>query len=74
MAWKVGSLARTDEYFYYFIRPGSFALGFRAAGATAQIDVGVSTSSLDRGDITIEEIERMLANARMIPAGEADKK
>jgi hypothetical protein len=73
-AWKVGSLARPDEYFYYFVWPDSFALGFRAAGATARINVGISRSSLDRGDIAVEEIERMLASARMIPAGEADKK
>jgi hypothetical protein len=74
MLWEVGSLARTDEYFYYFIRPGSFALGFRTADATAEINVSVNRSSLDSGDITVEEIERMLAGARMIPAGEGDKK
>jgi hypothetical protein len=74
MVWKAGSLARTDEYFYYFVWPHSFAMGFRAAGLTARINVSVGRSSLDRGDITVEEIERILASARMIPASESDKK
>jgi len=73
MGWEVGSLARTDEYFYYFLRH-TFALGFRAEGMTAQIDVSVNKSSSDGGNITKEEIERVLASARVIPAGELDKK
>ncbi len=74
--WKVGSLARTDEYFYYFVWPDAypdFVLGFRAAGVTARIGVSVSKSSLDRGDITVDDIERILASARMIPTGESGK-
>jgi hypothetical protein len=74
MVWKAGSLPRTDEYFYYFVWPTSFTLGFRAAGTTAQIGVSVRKSSLDSGDITVEEVERILASARMIPARESDKK
>jgi len=77
MGWKVGNLARTDEYFYYFLGrgpyPDSFALGFRAEGITAEIDVGVERSSLDRGDITVEQIERILSSARVIPASELVK-
>jgi hypothetical protein len=77
MVWEVGTLARTDEYFCYFIRhpphPGC-ALGFRAEGMTAQIDVIVSKSSSDAGNITKEEIERILASARVIPASESAKK
>jgi hypothetical protein len=74
--WKVGSLSRNDEHFYYFLWPDpypDFVLGFRAAGVTAQIGVGVS-KSLDRGDITVEDIERILASARMTPAGALDNK
>jgi len=75
--WKVGSLARTDEYFYYFVGPDrypdDFALGFRAEGITAEIDVTVGRSSLDTGDITVEEIERILSSARVISASELVK-
>jgi hypothetical protein len=76
MRWDVGSLVRTDEYFYYFMWPTypAFALGFRAEGITAEIDVSVNKSSLDGGNVTKEEIERVLASARVIPAGELDKK
>jgi hypothetical protein len=77
MRWEVGSLARTDEYFYYFVRSTTypaFALGFQAEGVTAQIDVSVNKSSSDGGNITKEEIERMLASARVILASESDKK
>jgi hypothetical protein len=77
MAWEVGTLARTDEYFYYFIRHATyptFALGFGAEGMTARIDVSVSKSSSDGGNITKEDIERVLASARVIPASESDKK
>jgi hypothetical protein len=76
-AWKVGTLARIDEYFYYFVWPDSlpgFALGLRAADVTTRIDVSVSKTSLDNGDITVEDIERVLASARIMPAGESDKK
>jgi hypothetical protein len=75
--WKVGNLARTDEYFYYFVWPDprpEFELGFRAPGVTAQVHVDVSKASLDKGDISIADIERILASARMIPASESDKK
>jgi hypothetical protein len=76
MGWKVGSLARTDEYFYYFLWPSypTFKAGFRAEGMTAEVPVSVSKSSLEEGNITKEEIERVLASARVIPAGESDKK
>jgi hypothetical protein len=76
MVWQVGSLARTDEYFYYFLWPNSSTsvLGFRAEGMTAQIDVSVSKSSSDRGNITKEDVERLLASARVIPGSELDKK
>jgi hypothetical protein len=76
MAWEVGTLARTDEYFYYFLRPNisAFVLGFRAEGTTAEITVSVSRPSSEGGNITKEEIERVLASARVIPAGESDKK
>lgn len=77
MAWKVGRLARADEHFYYFLAPDRyphFALGFRAEGVTARIDVTVERSSLGRDDITVEEIERVLASARVIPADKSDKK
>jgi len=77
MGWKVGSLARTDEYFYYFLGrdpyPDDFALGFRAEGITVEIDVGVERSSLARGDITVEQIKRILSSARVIPASELVK-
>jgi hypothetical protein len=77
MGWKVGSLARADEYFYYFLGrgpdPHDFALGFRAEGITVEIDVTVERSSLDTGDITVEEIERILSSARVIPASELVK-
>jgi hypothetical protein len=77
MGWKVGSLARADEYFYYFLGrgpyPDSFALGFRAEGITAQIDVTAERSSLETGDITVEQIERILSSARVIPASELVK-
>ena len=76
MLWEVGTLARTDEYFCYFIRhpshPGC-ALGFRAEGMTAEIGVSVKSSS-DGANITNEEIERILASARVIPASESAKK
>jgi hypothetical protein len=76
MVWQVGSLARTDEYFYYFLWPkGSTSmLGFRAEGMTAEVQVSVSKSSLEEGTITKEDIERILASARVIPANESDKK
>jgi hypothetical protein len=77
MVWEIGSLARTDEYFYYFVRHATyptFALGFRAEGMTVEIDVSVGKSSSDGAKITKEEIERLLASARVIPAGESDKK
>jgi hypothetical protein len=73
MAWKVGTLARTDEYFYYFLGPdpyAHFALGFRAEDTTVRIDVTVEKSSLDRGDITVQDIERVLASARIVPASD----
>jgi hypothetical protein len=75
--WQVGSLARTDEYFYYFVWPDprpDFELGFRAPDITAQVHVNVSKASLDNGDIGIPEIECLLASARVIPAAEPDKK
>jgi hypothetical protein len=77
MRREVGSLARTDEYFYYFIRHATyptFELGFRAEGVTAQIDVSIGKSSADGGNITNEDIERLLASARVVPAGETEKK
>jgi len=70
--WKVGSLPRTDKYFYYFVWPDArpdFELGFQAPGITAQVHVNVGKASLDKGDISIADIERILASARMIPAG-----
>ena len=77
MGWKVGSLARADEYFYYFLGrdpyPDSFALGFRAEGITVEIDVTVERLSLETGDITVEEIERILSSARVISASELVK-
>jgi hypothetical protein len=77
MAWRVGSLARSDEHFYYFLRPDRyphFTLGFLAEGTTAQIDVTIDKASLDRGDIMVQDIERMLASARIVPASEAIKR
>jgi hypothetical protein len=76
MGWKVGSLARTDEYFYYFLWPkgSTSVLGFRAEGMTAEVQVSVSKSSLEEGTITKEDIERILASARVIPASESAKK
>jgi hypothetical protein len=77
MGWEVGSLARTDEYFYYFLQHASypaFVLGFLVEGLAAEIGVSVSKSSLDGGDITKGEIERILGSARVIAAGESDKK
>ena len=75
--WKVGSLARADEHFYYFLgpdhHPDDFALVFRSEGVTVRIDVAVEKSSLDRGDITVEEIKRILSSARVIPANELVK-
>jgi hypothetical protein len=72
--WKVGSLARADEYFYYFLGrdpyPHGFALVFRSEGITVRIGVAVEKSSLDTGDITVEEIKRILSSARVIPASE----
>jgi hypothetical protein len=50
------------------------ASGFRAEGMTAEIDVSVSKSSSEGANITKEEIERVLASARVIPANESDKK
>ncbi len=75
--WKVGSLARTDEHFYYFVWPDprpDFALGFQAPGITAQVHVNVGKASLDKGDISIADIERILASARVMPASESDTK
>jgi hypothetical protein len=77
MGWKVGSLARADEYFYYFLGrepyQHDFALGFRSEGITVEIDVTVEKSSLDTGDIAVDEIERMLSSARAVPASELVK-
>jgi hypothetical protein len=73
-AWKIGRLARTDEYFYYFVWPDSlpdFELGFRAPGVTAQVAVSVSKASLDKGEISIPEIERILASARITTSGKS---
>jgi hypothetical protein len=75
--WKVGSVARSDEHFYYFLSPDRyphFTLGFRAEGITAQIDVSVEKASLDRGDITMQDIERVLTSARIVPTNEAIKR
>jgi hypothetical protein len=77
MAWKVGSLARSDEHFYYLLSPDRyphFTLGFRSEGITAQIDVTVEKASLDRGDITMQDIERVLTSARIVPTNEAIKR
>jgi len=66
--WKIGQLARADEYFYYFVWPDAtpdFQLGFRAPGITARVEVGVSKASIDKGEIGIPEIERILASARI---------
>jgi hypothetical protein len=41
---------------------------------TAQIDVSIGKSSADGGNITNEDIERLLASARVVPAGETEKK
>jgi hypothetical protein len=41
---------------------------------TAEVQVSVSKSSLEEGTITKEDIERILASARVIPANESDKK
>jgi hypothetical protein len=76
MPWEAGTLARADEYFCYFIRHTPHlgcALGFRAEAMTAEIGVSVKSSS-DAGNITKEEIERILASARVIPASESAKK
>jgi hypothetical protein len=76
-AWKVGRLARADEYLYSFVWPDStpaFALALRGTGFTAQINVSVGKLSLDKGDITVEEIERILASARTIHISAPDKK
>jgi hypothetical protein len=74
MNWQVGSLARSDEYFYYFVRAAAWRLGFRAEDLTAQIDVSIGKSSLDEGTITVGEIERSLASARIMPTRGSDKK
>jgi hypothetical protein len=70
MAWKVGSLARSDEHFYYFLSPDRyphFALGFRAEGITAQIDVTVEKASLDGGDITCKTSSACLQARELCP-------
>jgi hypothetical protein len=74
--WKVGSLTRTDEYFYYFVWPAArpeFELGFKAPGVTAQVHVNVGKAALE-GDISVADIERILASARVISAGKSDNK
>jgi hypothetical protein len=68
MPWKIGHLDRSDDYFYYFVWPYSypaFELGFRALGVMAQVGVSVSKDSLEKGEISIPEIERILASARI---------
>jgi hypothetical protein len=42
--------------------------------ARTRIDVSVSKTPLDCGAIAVEDIERILASARMMPAAESDKK
>ena len=66
--FKIGRLERTDEYFYYFVWPSSlpdFEVGFRAPGLTARVEVNVSKAALDKGEISIPEIERVLSSARI---------
>ena len=72
--WKTGKLARTDEHYYYLVWPDSypdFVLGFQAAGISVHIHVAVAKSSLDKGDFTVQDIERILSSARMTPSGQA---
>jgi hypothetical protein len=76
MPWKDGNLARTDAYLYRFVsssKYSSFELVFAGQDLTAQIAAGISQSSLDRGDVTREQIERMLAGARISPATSGQK-
>ncbi len=77
MPWKAGSLARTDAYFYRFVSSSKyshFELVFAGQDLAAQIAAGVSQSSFDRGDVTREQIERVLAGARILPARTSDNK
>lgn len=73
--WKRGKLPRTDEYFYYFVLGSDpeFELAFLAAGETVEVRLEAPKSSFNKGDIKIEEIERILASARIAPAAEKSR-
>jgi hypothetical protein len=73
--WRRGTLARADDYFYYSVTGSypEFALAFRAAGATAEVNMNVPISAPAHGDIKLEDIkpediEHILANVQITPA------
>jgi hypothetical protein len=74
-AWRRGTLARADDYFYYSLTGAypEFSLAFRAAGATAEVHMNVPFSERAHGDIKLdaikpEDIEHILANVEITPA------
>lgn len=42
-------------------------------GLTVRVDVAVEKSSLNKGDITVQDIECVLASARVIPTSDRQK-
>ena len=68
--WRPGKLARGDKYLYFSVRDSypEFKAAFRESGETAEVDV-----SIDKGDFGVEQIERILASARIMPATDMKK-
>lgn len=67
--WKPGKLLRTDEYSYYYVLDSypEFTLVFHTPEQTVEVNLDVPKSSLDKGDVKIDEIERILSSARLAP-------
>jgi hypothetical protein len=68
--WKPGNLARSDNYLYYSVQDAypEFEVAFREWGETVEVDV-----SIENGGFRVEEIERILASARIMPAADMKK-
>jgi allantoicase len=71
-AYKQGKLSRSDQHLYYFYlwpntRLAEFNFVFNQAGVTANVRFEVDTESITKNSITVDDIERILASARVVP-------
>jgi hypothetical protein len=68
--WKPGNLGRSDKHLYYSVQDSypEFEVAFQEWGETVEVDV-----SVEKGGFGVEEIERILASARIMPAADMKK-